>query len=211
MADIQSTQDVAIIGDVSGLSAEVIARTDGKKALAVDVIGAVTSTQVVDTTLPPSGGQMSSYAINDKVWTVAAALNQVAAGIDNPILLLKNPSGSAKRFYLYRIDLGVNMANVLSDVRLWYAPTVTANGSAITPKNNHIGGSGSSAAQVYTLPTCSSLGTLMRSIVVGQNTNSAVIEEEFSIVLEPNTSILVTGNPSSNNRPSELTVMWVEV
>lgn len=64
---------------------------------------------------------------------------------------------------------------------------------------------------VTSLPTVSSSGSLLQSIVTGQNSNSDRIIEGTSVSLDPGTSLLITGDPSSNNRNCEISIVWSEV
>jgi hypothetical protein len=108
--------------------------------------------------------------------------------------------------------LGVDVANVLMNFRLWYAPTITTNGTSQTPRNQYIGGGvGSTVVTTFSLPTVSSSGTLIRNYEVGQNNNSYNAVEDFSIILAANQNLLLTADPGSNNRLAQITAMWCEI
>ena len=114
--------------------------------------------------------------------------------------------------YLYATHLGINVTNVSANFKLLYDPTITLNGTSVTPGNNSIGGGfGASVMQVYSLSTLSALGTVIGTYAVGQNTSTLPRIDDFSIFLAANHSLLITGNPSSNNREATLTITWAEV
>ena len=138
----------------------------------------------------------------------AVGINQPSAGTDNPLIFLKNPSGSGKTIYLSFVSYGVAVANVLGTIRIYYNPTTTANGTSQTI--NSFGG-GTTVMNLYTVPTVTSNGTLYSSYVTGQNTNSILIQINYEISIAANNTVLITGNPGSNNRQAEISMRWIEI
>lgn len=158
----------------------------------------------------PSVIAISDYTNNGKLFSVADNMFMTSAGVDNPIVLIKNPSGSGKVFYLYRTAFGINVENIYGNFKMFKNPTVTANGTALTIVNNRISGSETSSMLAYKLPTVSSNGTRIGSYIVAQNASSLITNEDFAIQLEPNNSILITGDPKSNSREAVITITWAE-
>lgn len=138
-------------------------------------------------------------------------LNLATAGTDNPVILLRNPSSSTVSVYIKGVTCGVVTTNVSALFNVYSTPTVTSNGTAQTPTNRTIGASTAANLLVNTLPTVSSPGTVISSFNIAQNSNSASSVDPYQLKLPPNTAILITGNPSSNNRQSAITVVWSEV
>ena len=177
--------------------------TDGAiERLAVDATVSTSSPTITNVAALTSAGYLYSVAIS---------LNMAVAGTDNPLILIKNPTGSGKRLYLYKANLGVDVTNVLANFRVYSNPTITLNGTSHTPRNLFIGGGfAASVIEVYSLSTLSVLGTLIQTYETGQNNNSYDGIQDFSIQIAPNNNILITGNPGSNNRMSTLTITWAE-
>lgn len=159
----------------------------------------------------PSTASINYFVTNGKVFTFGMNLNMPSAGTNNPLLLLKNPSGSGKTIYIYKVSTGINVANVNACFKLFHTPTITSNGTSKTPVNSSIGHSTASSAELYSVPTISASGTEMKTWSVGQNGNSIDFLGDFEIRLPANTNLLLTGDPSSNNRESSLTLCWAEV
>lgn len=204
MADLTDrNNDVSIHGNGSANN-PVAAIQDGSiYRLAVD---AKISSDV------PTPDNISSLVDLGYVYGVAANIAAATSGTHNPLLYIKNPSGSGKQLYLYRMTTGITVANVFMNFRLYANPTVSANGTALTISNRDIGHAwGASAMQAYSVPTVTSLGTAIHANwVIGQNTNSIDGVESFALHVEANSTILLTGNPSSNNREAAIYIAWAE-
>jgi len=164
-------------------------------------------------TILPSKENLSLWVSCGRVYSVATELNMTYSGVDNPLFLLRNPSGSNKIGWIYRVSVNVEVTNVLGAFRMFSNPTVSNYGASQLPVNMYVGSSRTSSMLTTTLPTVSSPGTKLISIDVSQNNSNAsnLITEDFSIAIAPGHSILLTGNPGSNNRLSSLTFMWAEL
>lgn len=188
--------------DVSWLGSA--APTVGQKAM-VDSIPVVLAS---DQPATPSGIQ--GEVDMDRVFSVATEVNMAAGGTDNPLILLRNPALSGKTLYLVRVQAGNSVANVAAVFKVYHTPTITLNGTVVTPQNRKIGSVVPSAILANTLPTIAVLGTKVSSLANGQNTNSVVFDEEYSVAVPEGKTILLTGSPLSNNRQAVLTMVWVE-
>lgn len=176
--------------------------TNGQKTMANSVPIVVASDQ---TTIPVSIGLPFFLAYT---FGFATAINQPTAGSDNPLILLKNPSGSGKTVYLSFVAYGINVANVLGNIRIFKSPTITSNGTSETVQSF---GGGTTAVNLYSTPTISANGTLISSFVTGQNSSSVLVPINFEISVAANSNILITGNPGSNNRNAEISMRWIEL
>lgn len=217
---VDSAGDTYVTGTTKGILAEArvidvnspptlnIGRFSG---ITVDTYGNLNIRNAVSDT--PSAATASDYVALNKVFSLSVNVNQATSGTNNPLLLIKNPIGSGVVLYLYRVQLGVNVANVTSNFLISADPTVTANGTPVSSTSNNVGGgSPASAMESYSLPTISSIGTQrLATYTYGQNSNSIDSLQDFSIHVAAGHSVLLTGNPTSNNRQAALTLTWVEV
>lgn len=147
-----------------------------------------------------------------RLYSVSAQISQATAGTDNPLILLKNPSGSVIRILVHKIMCGVNVTNTLSLFKIYSNPTITLDGVGLTERSLNIGATVPAVvATAFSLPTLSVLGGDLMNLQIGQNSNSGILTENYEITIEPNNSILITGNPSSNGREAVITVIWAEV
>ena len=194
----QGADPTAIYNDSSG------------NQLVVNSDGSINTNITSAPSAPPTAIGISSLVTANRVFGLALDINQTTAGTDNPLLLLKNPSGSGKTLYIYLMAFGTNVTNVSSEVILFANPTITTNGTSQTPVNQNIGDSTVSTMTAFSLPTISANGTRLRSYELGQNNNSVESISDFSIHLLANQNLLITGNPSSNNRGAVITIIWAE-
>lgn len=176
----------------------------GQKTMAASIPVVISS----DQTAIPVG--VTGIVDSGQMYSAGVSLNMATAGTDNPLLLLQNPSGSGKKVRIFFIYTGISTTNRAATFELYASPTVTSAGSAVTVVNRNIGGAGSASAVLTSLPTVSSAGTKFSSFVVGQNTTSINLSQEFSLTLQPNTYMLITGDPSSNTTEAVLSLSWRE-
>lgn len=159
-----------------------------------------------------SGAEPTQLVLSNKLYSFADQINMDTSEIDNPIILLKNPSGSTKQFVFWRARFGILVQNNYAHYKFWVNPTITANGTSGTIVNTNLGGGApSSQMEVYTLPTISNNGTLMALYTLAENGNSVMTDTEATIALQPGNSLLITGNPKSNDRDAMCSLLWLEV
>lgn len=174
----------------------------GQKAMAGSIPMVIASDQ---SAIPISQG-LPEYL--SSMFGYATGINQPTAGSDNPLIFLKNPSGSGKNISIKFVAYGIAVANVLGTLRIYKNPTTTANGTSKTIVSF---GGGTTAMQIYEVPTVTANGTLLGTYVVGQNSVSILVPIDFEIKIAPNETILITGNPGSNNRQAEISMRWLEL
>lgn len=153
----------------------------------------------------------SSYAEQDKLYSIAAEINLSGTG-EVDAFLFRNPSGSGKTVYLTNL-IACLISSVGAEVRIrvYKSPTVTANGTTITISPARIGGSPPASISLCTsLPTISSRGTLIR-VFNSANTSTFTDEIDSRIIVEANNSFLITGQSTSTNKPLGLNLAWAEV
>lgn len=148
----------------------------------------------------------------NKVYSVSLNMNAATGSADNGLIYIRNPSGSGKRLVIKRVIAGCDITNQIFTFKVFANPTVSVNGSSETPAARNIGNSQPAAsALVTTLPTVTSTGTVLASVIYGSNGNSIDVIAENSVVVQEDNSILIVGRPGSNNRTAEITVVWAEI
>lgn len=172
-----------------------------------------TSISAIPTVDVVSQDSAQYYCDTNQLYSAAADINCVTASTDNRILLFRNPSGSGKKIFVWAIVAGSTVTNVAIQFKVFANPTITSNGSTITAYPRNIGNSQPSAVGLVTsLPTITANGGFISNISVGQNTASSIIfDSSFSVCIQPGNSILLTGNPTSNNRNAAVSIIWAEV
>lgn len=189
------------MADITGAEAsEVIIAdgTDDANRLRINLDGSINSQPIA-----------AYYIDQDRVYTLTGTFNAATAGTDNPIFLIKNPNASGRVFRIRRLLVGCSVNNVFVEFAVYYAPTVTSNGTAATARNNLIGSATASVSQCFSLPTLSSNGTKIMDFTVGQNSSAPEINPLLN--LQANQNLVITANPGSNNRAVQITVVWAEV
>lgn len=127
-----------------------------------------------------------------------------------PVALFRNPSGSGKVIKLIRLTLS-NLHTVSSFIRVraYVAPTVTADGTALTEGCTRIGGS-AGVAEAFSSPTVSANGTRIAQWVVPAFAAALIIPLDHLFILDPNTSLLITGQADGTSRVCGGSLIWSE-
>lgn len=204
--------DIASSG-LNGRLQRIAQRISSLIALFPSSIGQKTSAGSLSVVLASDTSVNSSSLVNDgTLFSASADITAATSGVDNALLYLRNPIGSGKYIYIWRARLGSTVLNVGMSFKIFQNPTVTANGAALTILNRYVGGPAnpSPAVLATTLPTVTTRGDLLTVGNVGQNSNSIDLNEDFAIKVAPGNSILITGNPTSNNRNAAVTIVWQE-
>lgn len=68
-----------------------------------------------------------------------------------------------------------------------------------------------SVALANSLPTLPANGDQLIAIAQGQNTTPPLLVDSAQMSLEPGQTLIITGNPNSNNRSTTVTIIWSEV
>lgn len=153
-----------------------------------------------------------NYLSSNQMYGIAVDVNAASGSTNNNVVLFRNPVGSGKNVYIYRIFAGCTVTNVGVEFKVFSSPTVTANGSAVTIGSRFVNnGAPASSMLVNTLPTISAQGTAVAVAMFGHNTDSVILSEGFSFGVAPGGTILITANPSSNNRNVAIEISWAEV
>jgi hypothetical protein len=145
-----------------------------------------------------------------KMFTANTEINFATTAETNAILI-RNPSASTKRLFLSLIILDVITKGGQATWRLYKSPTVTAVGTTMTPVSTQIKASSPvSGMSMFFSPTTSALGTKIRNFSTGVNSNTFEENFQLSLILSPNTDMLLTAAVDANNRVTAITLEWVE-
>jgi hypothetical protein len=149
---------------------------------------------------------------NRKYYAVAPTkINAAVAASDNPMLMLVNLATSTISANIIARTMGCDVSNVIVNYRTFINPVVTSSGTYIKPVRVYqTAGIPESQIQAYTLPTVSSPGSAIDNIAQGQNTAAAHREDNQTVSIAPGNRLLITADPSSNNRAQYISVRWLE-
>lgn len=127
---------------------------------------------------------------------------------ESPLLLIDNPSGSGKRLILETAIFGIPSTGTVV-YRIYSNPTITANGTEISPVGCRQSGQNSPVAKWYSLPTASAFGN---KFFVSRVDSMPLLQDwNLSRVLEPNNKYLVTATQSVSSQSGNLTFQYGEV
>lgn len=158
-----------------------------------------------------TSGSSQYYLDQGQMFTAGVTVNAASSTTDNGLVYFRNPAGSGKEIFIVKILIGSEIANVTFVYKIFKNPTISANGTAIATHQANIGLTSTPVALLTSLPTVTSATQIIAAVGAGQNTPAAPLGAEFNIALQPNNSILITGNPASNNRAVSMTIVWIEV
>lgn len=174
------------------------------------LIGNVSDRLKVDAAITSNSND--SYVKNNQKYSATTQVAMASNALFNPILLFRNPLGSGKQAILSTIFPSQTVDNVYCIYRLYEFSTITLDGTALIPLPCNINNAQpASAMQLYTLPVVSNLGTVFRGRFNGSNSTGINLIENESFILQPNSFVVLAGQPSANNRFCELTLGWAEI
>lgn len=164
--------------------------------------------------VPLSKRDIESYSLLQKNFGATTGMNAIATVSETSYFLLKNPSGSGKALRIFQTRIGHQATTASNGILFnFYAnPTVTANGTSLTPVNQRIvSGAAATVAQAFRSPTTTSFGTkLFESQSFGQFPS---LEMNFphQIILDANNTLLVSVTGTSINLPVHVSMTWSEI
>lgn len=183
-------------------SIEIIIRdsTDSTKEATVNADG----TLVIRSSIQQLAEQNKVFITNFEVGSIGTT--------EIPVALFRNPSGSGKTVKLDRLTISNlhQTANTFIRVRAYAAPTVTADGTALTEGCTHIGGS-APVSETFSSPTVSANGTRISQWNVVSSANALVIPLDQVFILDANTQLLITAQADGTNRTLGASLVWAEV
>ena len=189
------TQDVTIKDDVNGYKAYVTSNNEllvKDNTLGGEVLVAIASPH---------------YFQENEVYYSMPVGGTLANKLETPIMYIDNPVSSGMDVEFYDMELGTPN-NITFIFRLYFNPTITVNGTPITPVNLNTASTNTSSANVYFLPTASANGTLAHLDVITIGTLRSPLE--FGLSVAEGTSALMTLQASSANNDYFLVPKWAE-
>lgn len=149
----------------------------------------------------------ASYTPVNKVWSVTNLFTLTVGTTETPILLFKNPNASGiKVRFIKAIFTGASSFYMYSN------PTITTNGTALTPTNMRIKTSPVAAASTpFQSPTISANGTGIHWFSVSSQAGSFIHEMTHMPILEANNNLLITAKAGANNTPVAACLIFMEV
>jgi hypothetical protein len=209
--DRTTVAGVAVATAAAGI--QKVGLTDGSgTALTSTAVGAK---QGLDVNLVASPSQ--SAAASGQTYATAFEFNLPTNGTESPAMYIKNPNASGKTLILRFLAATCEDAtNGAATIRIYGDPTTSVNGTAQTISSTFIGGgAAASAMTAFSGPTASANGGILFAVATGSGNvvQPAVMPVNFDgiIRLAANHTLLVTGEPSTNNMNYSFTLMWQEV
>jgi hypothetical protein len=174
-------------------SSEVtVASSDGVNKLLINADGSLNVVGPTAPTSPPITVVLAdtNAARQGKLYLSNSTFLNITTPTERDFLLLRNPAASGKVFTIEEL-LMTSDENIGATyrVRIYLNPTITANGTSITPINARQVGTTAVSALVSSLPTISARGALayVKNFTIG----SPVVESGV-LLLDPGNNYLVT-------------------
>jgi hypothetical protein len=159
-----------------------------------------------------SNNTTGNYVDTNKMYSLAIDVVMTSAGVNNPLILFRNPLGSGKKAQIFSIHCNNAITNVGALFRVFTSNTIITNGTAITPLVRNVNnGQPASVMLTNSSPTATLATSATHANFIGQNTTGLNILENTPIILQPDANLILTGDPTSNNRNSSLTLVWAEL
>lgn len=152
------------------------------------------------------------FSQNNQLFTAPL---QITPGIltESPILLVRNPAANTLDVFLEKLTMTITSTNAPTIVfRLYLNPTITTNGTTITPRNKfHKASPVAATALVTSSPTISVNGTLLYTWTVDANSNY-IYEHNFCFgeIFDQAQSCLLTAQVSLAAGAVSTTLEWRE-
>lgn len=159
--------------------------------------------------------EISQAAFNGNAFTfIVTNLNANTA--ETRLIYLVNSSANSKTIYLANLLMAVDASSSnWCNFQIYYNPTVTANGTALTIRNLRAGSATATAMNAYSSPTVTSNGTgpVFYFPYNNSNQSGAVVPYNANpyIIIPPANSLLLTGIAKSNSTPTTINFNWFEV
>lgn len=132
----------------------------------------------------------TNTARQGKLYFVNTGFNSIATPTETVYYLIKNPSGSGKVVTLEQIIITTDEnIGATYRVRVYLDPTITANGTSLTPVNARQVGTVAVSSTSFRSPTISANGTLLfvTNVTIGSN-----LIDQGSVLLDENHNYLIT-------------------
>ena len=212
MADKDTSLPVNVQNDDSGYSWDIDSSNDGHiKSKLWDGTNEVTVTnERLDVNAILEVADWDNSVRGGRAFTQLTGIITISGTNENDFLLITNPVGSGKILRVRYVNLLTpsSSAGKQNIYRFYRAPTITANGTALTIQKLLSSG-GSSTSFAYKLPTISARGLQILDLVSSAYIN-AWVDINYTIQLIAGESLLVTVDPQTNNDEHQAQLLWEE-
>lgn len=147
------------------------------------------------------------YSDEDKAFMLVKENGEPAAATETDWILVKNPAASGHYLRIKRFMAYIGKVNLAALWRVYKNPTITTNGTALTPRNKR-DLSVASEFTAYFQPTISARGTLLTAF--GATTGHIINDEDLSLTFLENENMLITLEASLKSNPYGITIEWAE-
>jgi hypothetical protein len=174
-----------------------------------------TGTQLQVITTPSSDSQASiknewqTETEEGHGFSMTTPIITVSGSSEVDFCLLRNPTGSGTSMELHILQYTYSKGSGLALLKTYLGPTITSNGTSITPNKMKLDGTSSSIALWTYSPTISARGTLRR-VLGASSVGSTTVEYDLGLIIPPNYSMLFTVVPAANNADHSLYLDWAE-
>jgi len=208
------------LGDIPNSTNDVtIYDPTGSNAVNVRTTGAVNELSVNDTELL-NAFTSPTAAVAPDLWQYYAMLGQnfqavttyitISGQAETDFLLFRNPANSEKTVRFHDLDYTYNKGAGIAVVRQYLTPTITNVGAALAITKKYVGFATNPVVLVYTIPTISVKGTLVKSF--GQSSVGTYQDEKhLGYVIPAGYDLLFTVQPAANNTDHSLFLDWSEI
>lgn len=145
--------------------------------------------------------------------TFFAATAAVSNGntTETPLFYFTNPNGSGKVVKFRRFVLGASTTASHQVIYNFYLnPTISANGTVVTPQGGRQTGQAVTAVSVFSAPTASSNGNLFFTRRIWSQSTDGFEDFNHELVLDPNNKLLITTTQSASAASGFVSAEWVE-
>lgn len=184
---------------------------------------------VVATTLPSAGtsgtidqltvdqyglaavrSERSTLTLWGKMFFTSTNYLSTGATAETNLALFRNPNGSGVNCYIRFLNWSAGASGNLN-WKVYRGPTVTLNGTATTTVGGRTSGQATAQCILSTAPVTSVRGTGFLNRYSQNNSSSIQDNMDGTIIIEPNTSILITATQSLLGQAGNFDISWSEV
>jgi hypothetical protein len=172
------------------------------------IVDATTQNSLAVEATPTYAGSVASYIhklIRDSVYYTA---QDYATGIGNGAtrdILITTPTTLS-------VHWRANFATISGSYTLYEAPTTSANGTAITPRNRDRNSSNTATTAIYSGPTVTGVGTLLLvAPIVNASKGIDIFSSDDIIILKANTKYLIRFVSTAGSNISSVIMNFYEV
>jgi hypothetical protein len=207
-----TTSDAVNIGQWIGSTAPTV----GQKTMANSIPVTFASNQSALPISVSSGSEGTNLwqveTFNGKGFSTITADITVATATEIDIFVLKNPVSSGKlvRFQNFIMCTNKGTALVRANFRVYRAPTITSDGTALTINKIRTSQSASSVCSAFQLPTISARGTLVNKFSLSSDEFIRRFQD-LGRYLEQNSNLLITFEAENAGTTLSFMAEWLEV